>query len=53
MTNEKEILLNTAKRAGSTIVHEIGHIFGIKHGTYFHCKMNGSNSLKESVLRPA
>jgi len=27
-----------------TLVHEIGHMFGLKHCVYYECLMNGSNS---------
>ena len=30
------------------MVHEIGHMFGIKHCIYYNCTMNGSNSYDES-----
>ncbi len=32
--------------------HEIGHMFGIRHCVFYHCSMNGSNSLDESDARP-
>jgi archaemetzincin len=31
--------------------HEIGHIFSMCHCIYYHCTMNGSNSLTESDSR--
>ena len=31
------------------MVHEIGHMFGIKHCVYYECTMNGSNSYDESL----
>ena len=31
------------------MVHEIGHMFGIKHCIYYDCAMNGSNSYDESL----
>jgi archaemetzincin len=30
------------------MVHEIGHMFGIKHCVHYECSMNGSNSYSES-----
>eukprot|EP01084_Bolivina_argentea_P290267 498552_1 len=27
-----------------TLVHEMGHLFGIAHCTWFHCRMNGSTT---------
>ncbi len=32
--------------------HEIGHILGMSHCTFYECVMNGSNSLDESDRRP-
>ena len=29
------------------MVHEIGHMYGIKHCIYYNCTMNGSNSYDE------
>ena len=37
------------KKAGSTMVHEIGHMFGIQHCVYYRCLMNGSNGAGESA----
>ena len=34
------------------MVHEIGHMFGIKHCIHFSCVMNGSNHLEETKRRP-
>lgn len=31
------------KRSCSTMVHEIGHMFGLKHCIYYECTMNGGN----------
>ena len=33
--------------------HEIGHMFGINHCTYYECMMNGSMSGEESDTRPS
>lgn len=35
-----------------TLSHEIGHMFGMKHCTAHHCRMNGSNGLWESDAAP-
>ena len=40
------------RRTLKTSVHEIGHILGMAHCTFYHCVMNGSNSLDESDRRP-
>ncbi|TNV76605.1 hypothetical protein FGO68_gene6121 [Halteria grandinella] len=37
------------RNACGVMVHEIGHMFGIKHCTYYECTMNGSNSYEEST----
>ncbi len=39
-------------RAIKVMAHEIGHMFGMGHCTYFHCVMNGSNSIEESDSQP-
>jgi archaemetzincin len=44
-----ELLL---RRSCKVLAHEIGHIFGLSHCVFFHCLMNGSNSLAESDARP-
>jgi len=33
--------------------HEIGHMFGLKHCTYYKCLMNGSMSSEEGSRKPA
>ena len=35
-----------------TMVHEIAHMFGLKHCIYYECTMNGSNGLFETNRRP-
>jgi archaemetzincin len=39
-------------RTLKTSTHEIGHMLGMRHCTFYHCLMNGSNSLAESDRRP-
>lgn len=41
------------RRSLNVMVHELGHMFGIQHCVYFHCVMNGSNSLDESDRQPS
>ena len=45
---DQVVLIRTLK-TGS---HEIGHILGMMHCTFYECVMNGSNSLPESDRRP-
>ena len=33
------------------MLHEIGHMFGLRHCIYFDCCMNGSNHLEENNKR--
>lgn len=40
------------RRCANVLAHEVGHLFGIAHCTYFHCLMNGSNHVAESDRRP-
>jgi archaemetzincin len=40
------------RRATWTLVHEIGHMFGLRHCTYYKCVQAGSNSQDESDGRP-
>jgi archaemetzincin len=46
--SDKELIL---KRSCGVLVHETGHMFGIKHCIHFQCVMNGSNHLEESDSR--
>ena len=39
-------------RSCSTLVHEIGHTFGLSHCIFYKCLMNGSNNLDEQAKRP-
>ena len=36
------------RKSAGTMVHEITHMFGIKHCIYYQCTMNGSNGSFES-----
>ena len=36
------------QRSCNTMVHEIGHMFGLKHCIHYECLMNGSNGSWES-----
>jgi len=40
------------RRSCKVLVHEMGHMFGLKHCIYFKCVLNGSNHLRESDSRP-
>ena len=39
-------------RSIRVMCHELGHMFGMKHCTYYKCIMNGSNYLEESNKKP-
>jgi archaemetzincin len=47
--DNREILL---RRSAKVLVHETGHVFGLRHCVFFSCVMNGSNHLAESDARP-
>jgi archaemetzincin len=40
------------KFAGRVMLHELGHLLGIKHCIYYNCLMNGSNHMKENFDKP-
>ena len=40
------------RRSCRTLGHEISHMFGMHHCTFFTCVVNGSNNLAESDSRP-
>jgi archaemetzincin len=40
------------RRSLKVMAHEIGHMFGMEHCTYYECVMNGSNNLEETDRRP-
>lgn len=40
------------RRACKVLNHEVGHIFGLAHCVFYHCSMNGSNSLGEADAEP-
>ncbi len=40
------------RRAYKVLAHEIGHMFGLEHCTYFQCVMNGINSMEEADRSP-
>jgi len=40
------------KRSCRVLVHEMAHMFGLKHCIFFQCVLNGSNHLEESDSRP-
>ncbi len=47
--NYQKVLL---RRSCRVLVHEVGHLFGLEHCTFYRCVMNGSNHLQESDGRP-
>jgi archaemetzincin len=34
------------------MAHEIGHLFGMKHCTFYNCLLNGCNSFEEFDSKP-
>lgn len=46
--SKSELLL----RSLGVLLHETGHMFGLSHCIYYHCLMNGANSLSESDAQP-
>jgi archaemetzincin len=40
------------RRACKVIDHELGHVFGLGHCVFYHCVMNGSDSLPETDASP-
>ncbi len=34
------------------MLHECGHLFGLKHCVHFNCLMNGSNHMEENLKKP-
>ncbi|MDA0767006.1 MAG: archaemetzincin, partial [Verrucomicrobia bacterium] len=47
---ETEVLV--LRRAAKVLTHEMGHMFGIRHCTFYECNMNGANHLAESDATP-
>jgi archaemetzincin len=39
-------------RSCKVLNHETGHMFGLSHCVFYHCSMNGSNSLAETDVEP-
>jgi archaemetzincin len=42
----------TLRRSLKVMAHEIGHMYGMTHCTFFECGLNGSNHLEEADRRP-
>jgi archaemetzincin len=40
------------RRGLKVMAHELGHMFGLEHCTYYSCVMNGTNHLEESDQKP-
>jgi len=49
-SQEERILIN--RRGIKILVHELTHLFGLKHCIYFTCLMNGANHEEEMVRQP-
>ena len=52
VASEEEAANLMLYRACKVMTHEIGHMFGIRHCTYYECGMNGCNHIQESQSRP-
>jgi len=39
-------------RSCNTLIHEIGHTFGLYHCIFYSCVMNGINTLEEQAKSP-
>ena len=50
--DEKEVENIIQFRGIKVMWHELGHMFGLKHCTYYKCIMNGSNSSEEALRKP-
>jgi len=47
ISSEKFLLLSS-----KVMVHEVGHLFGLKHCVYYNCVLNGCNSFEEFDSKP-
>jgi archaemetzincin len=45
LTEEERVIM--LRRCVKILLHEIGHLFGLKHCIYYICLMNGANNEKE------
>ena len=50
--SEEEKKIKILSKSIGTMVHEISHMFGIRHCVYYECTMNGSNGSFEDDRRP-
>ena len=50
--HEEERYRRLLLRSAKVLVHELGHILGLRHCIYFQCRMNGHNSLEEADASP-
>jgi archaemetzincin len=50
--SEVKLLDLVTKLASRVMIHETGHLFGLKHCIYFNCLMNGSNNFQENLAKP-
>ncbi|CAF0891915.1 unnamed protein product [Adineta steineri] len=51
LTEEHRIIM--LRRCIKILLHEIGHLFGLKHCIYYVCLMNGANNEKEMDRQPS
>jgi archaemetzincin len=45
LTEEHRVII--LRRCVKTLLHELGHLFGLEHCIYYNCLMNGTNNEKE------
>ncbi|CAF0891876.1 unnamed protein product [Adineta steineri] len=51
LTEEHRVIM--LQRCIDTLLHEIGHLFGLEHCVYYACLMNGANNEKEMDRQPS
>jgi archaemetzincin len=46
-SSDSERRTTMLRRSAKLLVHELGHLYGVGHCTWYHCVMNGSGHLAE------
>ena len=47
--SKQELFVSATKLLGKVMLHEVGHLFNLKHCVYFNCIMNGAKDYEESL----